>query len=365
MQIQIDNPQFQSVLFGALFSLTLILSVRKPKSGSFFAVSRTQELKGFAMLTIIFSHIGYFLSSNPAFLYPFSILAGTGVNLFLFISGFGLTVSAIRSPASVAGFYKKRLKKLFLPMWVVITFLIILDFVFLNRGYPVLTIFQSFLGFFPRADVFKDLDSPLWYFSLIFFYYLTFPIFFWKKFSYLCPLLILLLSFSLLKMPLPVDLGVLNLYKVHSLSFPLGVLFALLVTDKNLATIKFSLKRTFLSHNLKYLLVLIFVLVAGYTSVNSGVGVNMNEEQIISLITMFSFIFIFLVKDWEFGLFKIFGKYSYEIYLIHWPLLARYGVLYSLLPAALSTYLYLWIFLLLGYLLQGLSQSKRGLLGSL
>ncbi len=354
MQISVTNPIFQTWIFGSLFLLTVLVSIKKPDNKLFFGISKTEELKGLAILAIIFSHIGYSLSRDSQFLYPFSILAGVGVNLFLFLSGFGLTISSLKTRLSVADFYKKRLKKLFIPLWLAIFLIVFFDFIFFKKIYPTLEIWQAIVGFFPKADLFKNIDSPLWYFSLIFFYYLIFPLLFLKKLLYFCPILILLMSYLILKLPLPIDEDVLNLYKLHSASFPLGVLFALLISDKNLIKFKLEFKRIFLISNLKYLLVLIFMVLFVYTSINSGVGVGKVTEQAISLMTMFSVIFIFIASGFELKIFNLFGKYSYEIYLIHWPILSRYGLLYLVLPTYLATHIYLMLFLGASYLLRKL-----------
>jgi len=92
-------------------------------------------------------------------------------------------------------------------------------------------------------------------------------------------------------------------------------------------------------------------------AINSGIDQSINIRQLISLITSFSILYIFVVKDWEFKIFNIFGKYSYEVYLIHWPILYRYGLLYQLFPAYLSTYFYLILFLGLGFCIQKLLKN--------
>ncbi|MBI2595734.1 acyltransferase [Candidatus Daviesbacteria bacterium] len=340
MQIKVGDPSGQTLIFGVLFLVCLILTARKLKNIPFFSSELTRELKGFAILAIIFSHIGYFLSADHRFLYPFSILAGVGVNLFLFWSGFGLASSALRSDTSVLEFYKKRLKRLFIPLWFVLTSLFLADLLFLNRAYPFYEIIQSYLGFYPKADIWQSLNSPLWYFSLIFFYYLIFPLTFWRKFPYLCPVVILALSYFVMNLPLSLNPGVLSLYKIHSLSFPLGLMFALLTPDLS----KLS-QKTYL----KFFLLTVFLITAAYTSINSGVGLDKNTEQTISLITMFSIIFVFMLKNVEFRLFTYFGSFSYIIYLIHWPILSRYDIFYKYLPASLATMLYLGLFLAIGY----------------
>lgn len=362
MQISIVDAQFNTLVFGVIFWILVIFSIRKPKTGAFFAPFRTQELKGLAILAIIFSHIGYFLSTDTRFLYPMSILAGVGVNLFLFLSGFGLTISSLRSPLPIHQFYLKRLRKLFVPMWFVLVLFLLADFLILSKVYTFTEIWKSFLGYFPIADLFHNLNSPLWYFSLILFYYLVFPLVFHKRFPYLAPILILLISYYLLKINLPLEVNrdVLNLYKLHFAPFPLGVLFAILTSDESLVHIKVKFKGLFFARSLEFFWTLVFAFAFGYYSIHAGTDLSKTIEQTISLITMFCLIFLFIAKNVQVKLFSVFGIYSYEIYLIHWPLLSRYDIFYKYLPAWIATLLYLGLFLGLGYLLHKLTKRLSG-----
>ena len=357
MQINVPDPVIQTYLFSLIFFTVLFLSIRKKEVGLTMSPEVTTELKGFAILAVVFSHIGYFLSTDDRFLFPLSILAGAGVNLFLFLSGFGLAASALKKPLSIVGFYKKRLSKLFLPLWLTITLIVIADSVFLDKSYPLQTVIENYLGFFPSADIFTDLDSPLWYFSLIFFYYLLFPLLFWKKFSYLAAPLMLIVTFYLLKEPLPIKEPVLNLYKLHFISFPLGVFFAQVIYHENLTPLKAVAKHFYSKFNLSLFSIPFFAAVFYYTSFNSGVGLSKTIEQTISLITTLSAVFLFMVINLKFKLFTLFGKYSYEIYLIHWPILVKYGFLYLYMPAFLATLIYLVIFLLLGLLMKQIQEK--------
>ena len=101
MQIEVTSPVTQTQIFALIFCLALFLSARRKKEILSFSKETTQDLKGFAILAVILSHIGYFLSTDDKFLFPFSILAGVGVNLFLFLSGFGLTVSSVTTVGGV------------------------------------------------------------------------------------------------------------------------------------------------------------------------------------------------------------------------------------------------------------------------
>jgi peptidoglycan/LPS O-acetylase OafA/YrhL len=131
MQISITNPLEQTILFGGIFIAVFIYFFRKKENYTSFSLSK--ELKGFAILAIIFGHIGYFLSVDKSFLFPFSVLAGVGVNLFLFLSGYGLTVSQIQKNESIGVFYKKRLPKLFVPFWIVLISLFLANYLFFRR----------------------------------------------------------------------------------------------------------------------------------------------------------------------------------------------------------------------------------------
>ncbi len=341
MLIKVSDPTFQTVIFSIIFLCLLLASVRKLKNDNFFSKESTNQLKGFAIFAVVFSHISFFLFYDPKFLYPYNIMAGVGVNLFLLLSGFGLTVSHLKSPLSPINFYKKRLSKLFIPLWIVIAAVLLIDFLALQRTYPLSEIVHAFLGFYPRADVSQNLDSPLWYFSIILFYYLIFPLTFVKKLPLLSPVLVLLISLLLLSFPLPVHPDVLKLYKLHFLAFPLGMIFGLTIQK-----IKFKLNLA-----LKILALSIATVIFLYTAIHSGVGQNPNIEQSISLITTLSLLVIFTLSKFDLRLFSIFGIYSYEIYLFHWPVLSRFNLFLGL-PPFLTVILNLSLIFLLGYILQ-------------
>lgn len=93
MTILINNPVQSTVIFSIFFILIFLFTLRLRKNETTVQLVHTQELKGLAILAVIFSHIGYFLANDDRFLFPFSIIAGVGLNLFLFLSGYGLFVS--------------------------------------------------------------------------------------------------------------------------------------------------------------------------------------------------------------------------------------------------------------------------------
>lgn len=355
MLINPQSPQIQTLIFILLLTPVIFFTLKKHTPEFNLTKNATSELKGIAILTILFGHIGYFLSQNHQFLYPLSIASGMGVNLFLFLSGFGLTKSSLGKNLSFFDYYKKRVIRLFLPLWAVLTIFYLLDFFILKKNYPLELIFQNYVGFFPQSDIYAALNSPLWYFSLILFYYLVFPLTLIGPLKYISPLILFYLSAFVLKMNLPVSETTLHLYSLHTIAFPLGVFFGLL--NLNFKPLNYLSKINFLStlFNLKtfrYSIMIVLSLIFSYYAVFSGVGTDPHLEEITSIFLMLILITIFLFKDFRIDVFNYFGKYSYGIYLIHWPLLYRYDFLYKFLPAFLATFLYLFFLTLLAKLLE-------------
>lgn len=351
-------------MFIAVFVFVLLLSIKRKEDPELFSRALTQELKGLAILSVIFAHIGYFLSNDHSFLFPLSIISGVGVNLFLFLSGFGLTVSELKEKLPLGEFYKKRLLKLFVPFWIVIIAFFLLDFFLLHISYSSLYIAQSLVGFFPRADLFIDINSPLWFFTPILFYYLVFPFFFYKKNPLLTAGLIYISSYFIIQLKLPVTENVLHLYQLHLLAFPLGVAFASLLFKPNyFNTIKISKifpQSLNVIKSIAYYLTLIALLILiGYTAYYSGVGENPWKEQLISLVTMGAIILFFIMKKFEIKVFHIFGIYAYEIYLIHWPLVSRYDLFFKLFPAWLAMVFNLALLLVLAWVLVKIQNQIR------
>lgn len=380
--ISIINAVQSSWIFIAIFAVLLLLSLQRGKDQAWFPLSLTQELKGFAILAVIFSHLGFFLISDHRFLFPLSIMAGVGVNLFLFLSGYGLTIGALRNEISIGQFYRRRLVKILIPLWLVLAIFLSLDFFVLKIGYDWQFIAKALVGFFPSADLYRDLNSPLWYLTLIIFYYLLFPLVFIRKQPWISAAILYLIAYLVIKINPEMLRQVMHLYEVHILAFPIGIIAGWilfepywlnrLIPDKweaFLDSIKepawlFNLIQFFkkenslhkISKRLKgfsyYLLVIMLLAVICYSAYYSNVGAGAFKEQLTSIITMLAIILLFIIKKFEFKLLYIFGLYSYEIYLLHWPIVYRYDVYFRFLPAWLATIVYLAVCLILGYFLK-------------
>lgn len=362
MIISISNAATQTNIFLGIFVLFLILSIRPRKDNSFFPVSVSQELKGLAILAIVFAHVAYALVSDNSFLYPLSIIAGVGVDLFLILSGYGLTVSALNKELSKKEFYKKRLLNLYVPFWICLIIFFVLDYFFLKINYGSAYIIQSLLGFFNRADLYLDVNSPFWYFTWIIFYYLIFPWLFIKKYPWFSAILIYLTSFLLINLKLDFLAQVSHLHRLHLIAFPLGIFLAWLFNYSSISKkvgIFWEIIKNRQNKIIKITVnLLTTVLLFGlfiYLVKNSGVGQGPWIEELVSIFTSLTLLSLFLIKRFELRALYWSGVFSYGIYIFHWPLMYRYDFLFTYLPAWLSLIIYLFIFIILGYLLDKVS----------
>jgi peptidoglycan/LPS O-acetylase OafA/YrhL len=74
--------------------------------------------------------------------------------------------------------------------------------------------------------------------------------------------------------------------------------------------------------------------------------------QTSSLLCMALLVIAFSFKRIDNKCLHLFGVYSYETYLLHWPLMYRYDVFFQHLPAWLAVIFWLAAFLAIGWLLQ-------------
>jgi peptidoglycan/LPS O-acetylase OafA/YrhL len=362
MQVSLVDPVGQTQIFIGLLLIVLLCSIRRRSSDmsrtNIIPLTVTHEIKGFAVLAIIFAHIGYVLSVDDHFLSPLSAIGGVGVDLFLFVSGFGLAMSAIKKQLTPAQFYLRRASKIFLPLWLSLVFILSLDWFVSQRMYSVGEIVRSFFGYFPLADVWININSPLWFITPLLLYYLVFPFFFKQKYPILSALLIFFAgSFFVDHLP-ERFVGVEHLYRLHTMAFPLGVFFAGMFSDARMhhlwqrITDKYAVQTQLVHNTLCVVVSGVCLALALYYSVHSGVGQTPFVEQYTSIGIALAYIGFFAFKPFEFRTLMVLGLVSFEMYLLHWPLLSRFDVWYSWLPASVATVIHISVMVSVGYILQ-------------
>ena len=372
-----DDTILSTNIVIAVVLIVLFLTFKKSQHTDVFPISVTNELKGLGILTVVFAHFAYMKVTNADFLFPLSIIAGVGVDLFLFMSGYGLSVGMLKRPMKTLDFYKKRVIKIFIPFWVALIIIFAADAIFLKEYYMAtsltttgeggsiaLYIFRSMLGFFPTALGFGDVNSPFWYITWMIMFYLLFPIVFFKDKPWLTALILAVIA-TIIGTFNPGDLGDNWLHRLHTLAFPMGIIAAWLLQAKEgeenkfVTFIKeFRLKKVGL---VRYLIIaLMFVIVyyvAQNTTSNSWPTLTaifvkgFYVEQLMSLVIMMAFIVIFVLKKVDNKFLAIYGVYSYEVYLIHWPLIGRYDFFFDYLPSWAAVICWLVAFILVSMLL--------------
>lgn len=351
-----DIEQQTWIVLGWLFVFTLI-SVRARVDKEIFPSWLTQEIKGLAILSILFGHVGYFLISEHWFLVPLSNFSGIGVDLFMIMSGFGLAVSALSKPLSVLGFYRRRLLKVIVPVAIAVFVLTVIDFIFLQRAYPLSLTIKNLLGFFPQADLYKDINSPLWFITPLLAYYILFPLVAHRRAPYILPLGFLGLGYMVTQdyflQLLPVTEGVRSLYRVHAYGFGFGTLLGMLLitTQTKILEILTSLKEELprLLNIVRYVLLTLALSGLTYTLTHPKVGAGWKPETAVSLYSSGLLILAMMLKPVEIRLWWQIGVWSFFIYLVHWPLLYRYDFLFNRLPSGIAMLVYIALFLAVSY----------------
>lgn len=275
-------------------------------------------LKGFAILTIVIYHALLRIDLNPM-MHNAIKLGGTGVHLFLLISGLGLYLSHKRKALSFPVFLKKRFSKIYLPY-----ILIVIISASLGLLWPLFEI-NSWYAFGGHVLLYKMFDNhiigsygyQLWFLSTILQFYLLFHVLAWvksrSKNRYFL-LIGLLISFAWGSLILA--LGFSNLRNWNSFflqylwEFMLGMVFASLLLQNRL---HLKLKA------FHFLAIGVFMLaIFAYLALKGGdIGRIFNDFPALIGYSSLA-IFIYLLKIKPLNTFILYtGKISFALYLVH------------------------------------------------
>lgn len=365
MPITLTDDIYQTNLIVIAILIAVVLfTFKRAKHTDLFPVSVTQELKGLGILTVVFAHFAYMLVTNADFLFPLSIIAGVGVDLFLFMSGYGLTVGMLKKPLPILEFYKRRVIKIFIPFWVAIILIFAANAIFLDIHYSVPYMIQSLLGWFPTAEGFADVNSPFWYITWMIMFYVLFPLVFSTKRPWLSAIILAVIA-TLIGVYNPLDMGDNWLHRLHTVAFSLGIVFAWLLfetKDKENKLVvylkEFRNKAKFTPYIVIALMLGVVVYMSLHTTANHWptltaiLGKGYFVDQLTSIVIMFAFIVIFSLKKFDNKFLSIYGLYSFEVYLIHWPLIGRYDIFFDIFPAWAAVIAWLITFIVVSWLLQ-------------
>ena len=380
--ITIQNSELNTNIILLLLVLGIFFTINKKvdKKSILFDKETSLELRGMSAIFIIFSHIAHLVVTNDDFLYPLRNIASVGSDLFLFISGYWLTSGLLKKEVSIIEFYKTRSIKIFKTLWIVLTFLFLMDYFLLNKEYELFYIIRSYFAIFPSAYADTDISSPMWYLSWLLMFYILLPIFFMKNKLWLTSLILAIIS-SIIGIYNVFDVQANWLHKIHTLAFPLGIFVADIIFKHknnkntfiyiNLLSTKLKEKLNFLSKiifhvkkinkNILNYSILIFIFLTFAYIVKNKYSFeteylieipNYIKLQVLNLILMFLLLIFFLIKNFNIKLFSYIGNYSYQIYLLHLPLILRYDIFFKNLPIWLGVILWFLTLILISHIIQ-------------
>jgi peptidoglycan/LPS O-acetylase OafA/YrhL len=305
-------------------------------------------LKGYSIFTIVIFH--YLLTLNlPAPYGKFIYFGGTGVHLFVVLSGIGLYLSYLNKPENYVTYIKKRFSKVYIPyvLVVLITALITLFYKIFEGSLYALG-GHVFLYKMFDEKIIGSYGYPLWFVSMIFqFYFVFYGIIYFKKlikkdnvFVFIC--LVISISWAILVFLLSKEsLRVWNSFFLQYLwEFALGMVIASLIYSG--FKFNYTIKQV-------YILLTGVVCCAIYGAMVfllGDIGKLFNDVPALIGYSLIA-IWLYLINNKLVNNFFLFtGKISYPLYLLHSLIL---GVLNLFFPD-LAMPLILIIALLISYL---------------
>lgn len=221
----IANGTFYIVL------MIFVLSFRKAEEGSLepMGFETSREIKGIAIMAVLIGHMAiiFKLLKLPVTEY----LGAQGVDLFLFLSAFGLTVSF--SKKGLKDFFKKRLLVIFIPYIIFNVVRLPIEIKAMNIPMGILDILKSFLA------INVNFDPSMWYVQYIIIWYIIFFAVYSIKPLKINHKAYILLAIGLIFLGITVYISNNNIDVrhplresiSHHLAFPLGALFFLVYED--------------------------------------------------------------------------------------------------------------------------------------
>jgi len=350
-KLHINEPfLLNSLIYCTLVVVTLV--TLKKKASIFFDFSQTEQIKGLSILFVIIDHFWYHVCNERGTALP---LGSYAVTLFLLLSGYGLMSSKMANGINTRVFFMKRVKKIFIPYWLVTIGIIIADYVLWQRHYPLQDLLLTFAGINISTEL-QYFDHSRWFITLLLLNYLIF--FFCVKY-WSTPSATLILLFISLALILLTHYGLFFLGSRHQLlAFPLGCLLAFINPSKWWGTIG-------LRHLATSLIFIALATLSIYLCTLMPTNNFYIQKAIIysySYILPFMFCLlciVFIALLASLGCTSSFlglcGYLSFEMYLIHGPLLIKYNPIVGIFDdnfTLLRLMLWFGITLILSYLLK-------------
>jgi len=320
-KLHIDNPYLLNSLIYATLLLVTLVTLKKKKS-TFLDFSQTEQLRGLAMLFVVIGHFWHHVCNENG---PFFAFGDYSVTLFLLLSGYGLMSSHMTRQITAREFFLKRVRKIFIPYWLVTIGIIIADYVLLQRYYHVNELLLTFAGI-NLSKTLRYLDYARWFITLLLVEYLVFFLFtkLWKPLVATSALFFFSLVLILLRHYELFPIGA----RHQLIAFPLGCLMAAVGPIKWWKKVCIPQQITIIT--LVSLVMFSFYLIDLKPIGNGFIEKTLTYLHIYTLPFLFCLLSILSISllasiGYTSQFLGLCGYLSYELYLIHGPLLIKYN----------------------------------------
>ena len=274
--------------------------------------------KGFAILTIVLFH--YFKISATGLMSKAIMFGGTGVHLFIIMSGFGLTLSPFFSSLS---FYKRRFLKILVPYYLFVTFLFILNQFYMLFPEDDLYAYLGHILWYKMFDesIISSFYYHLWFLSTIIQFYLIYPLLLEAKgrlgnmyFVILAISISVIYWFTIIKFNVSEMLVFRSFFLQYLWEFCIGMVLADQYRKRHY---KFWQQRV----SILFLVTIIGIALMGFMAMKGGyIGRVLNDIPAAfgyTSLVILTYLLFTKINNIFTKIFKYIGSISYELYLIH------------------------------------------------
>lgn len=337
------NRSIILILF--VFILLVCMTIKKKESveEGFFSRDSTNTIRGIAIILLLLGHLNMKCVEGISFL---EYAGNWAVVMFLFVSGIALVKTYGLSNLSIE-FINKRVKRLAFPTWITLTLFIVLGHVLIHQQIHWKLLLLEYLGLiFPAPP-----DGPAWFVTYILFLYGLY--FIVSKLKYRNSIKIIAMyvfcfygSLLIHLFPNFPILSGLGIWRKYTYVMPTSILVAL-YSNKIMNTMRKMLGFPILYGSIVILFMLPMILgldsndrplqLVNWFAINDEFRL-VSSILFISSLTMIAYILDRMSKVSIFLLWL--GKYSFEIFLIHFPFMAYYDFFLFRKPLFVFFFLY-------------------------
>jgi peptidoglycan/LPS O-acetylase OafA/YrhL len=297
-------------LFASLVFFTL-RSKKELNETDYFTFSTSETLRGIAVFFLLIGHFSLFCIEGKQIT---ERAGGWAVIIFLMISGIGLTKGYEEKIDK--SFIIKRLKRMFVPVWGALLLFYSIDYLALNKTYPLSKILLSFLGIITTVD---SPNGPMWFITFIFINYFIFYFVFKLKLTSLrrC----LLMFFCCILVALATNFG-----RGYCTVFPFAVMIATYRRQIQKFLNHFHTSQPVLYVITFFTLFSLVLIRINDLGLPAMIRISLNLVVPLCLVASFAMGAHLLDTMKSESVFLLFiGSISFEIYLLHFPFMVHYG----------------------------------------